>query len=309
MSPDFVTSRYYSKLMNRFSIRDIENLTGIKAHTLRIWEQRHGIITPKRTDTNIRYYDGDDLKQALRVALLNQHGHKISKIQKMSEEDINALLRETADAGFQFEYLLNNMVEATIDMNTALFESLLNKYIRKFGIEQTIEQLIFSFMEKIGVMWMTNRIFPAQEHLVSNIISRKILLAIEKQQVKPDFTQSTFLLFLPEGEIHDIGLMYVHYLLLKHGHEVIYLGANAPLDQVALVCAKAQPDYLYSHITSVSNDFDINGYLNKLGALHKKNKVFVSGAMLKNSSVNSYPDNVVLLSSLQEMQLKLSNII
>ncbi len=286
--------------MNRFSIRDIENLTGIKAHTLRIWEQRHGIIIPKRTDTNIRYYDGNDLKQALRVALLNQHGYKISRIQKMNDEEISTLLRETADVGFQFEYLLNNLVEATIDMDTARFEMLINKYIKKFGIEQAVEQLIFSFLEKIGIMWMTNRIFPAQEHLVSNIITRKILLAIEKLPLSSGFAKSKFLLFLPEGEIHEIGLLYVQYHLLKHGNAVIYLGANAPTDQVALVCKATEPDYLYTHITSTSNDFDLNTYLLKLSEIHKDKQVYVSGSMLQKSKITTPINNITFLTTLEE---------
>ncbi|MCB0697901.1 MAG: MerR family transcriptional regulator [Chitinophagaceae bacterium] len=294
--------------MNRFSIRDIENLTGIKAHTLRIWEQRHGIIVPKRTDTNIRYYDGDDLKQALRIALLNQHGYKISRIQKMNEEEINTLLRETADTGFQFEYLLNNMIEATIDMDTRKFESLVDKYIRKFGLEQAVEQLFFAFLEKIGVMWMTNRLFPAQEHLVSNIIIRKILLAIEKQAAKPDFTQSTFLLFLPEGEIHEIGLLYIQYQLQKHDKHTIYLGANTPVDQVALVCKAVEPDYLYTHVTSASSDFDINSFLSRLSEVHNHKTIFVSGSMLQKTQITTSFPNVIFLSSLEEAKIAIYNL-
>jgi len=294
--------------MNRFSIKDIENLTGIKAHTLRIWEQRHGIIIPKRTDTNIRYYDGEDLKLALKVALLNQHGHKISRIQKMSDDQVNALLRETTDVEFQFEYLLNNLLEATIDMNMEQFEALINKYIKKFGIEQAVEQLIFSFLEKIGIMWMTNRIFPAQEHLVSNIIMRKILLAIEKLPTKTDFAQPKFLLFLPEGEIHEMGLLYMQYLLLKHNNTVVYLGANTPTNDVAFVCNATQPDYLYTHITSASNDFDIDKYMLKLSEIHAGKKVFVSGTMLSKTTISNRYDNIDLLNSLDDVKNMLHSI-
>lgn len=286
--------------MNRFSIRDIQNLTGIKAHTLRIWEQRHGIIVPKRTETNIRYYDADDLKTALRVALLNQNGYKISRIQKMNEEEIDRVLRETADKGFQFEYLLNNLIEATIDMETDRFEILVDKYIKKFGIEEAVEKLIFSFLEKIGIMWMTNRLFPAQEHLVSSVITRKILLAIENIHQKHDFTQSKYLLFLPEGEFHEIGLLYMHYLLLKHHKNVIYLGANSPLDQVELVANTLKPDFLYTHITSASNDFDVNGYFKKLSEIHKGKTVYTSGTMLQKNKLIHPPANVVFLASLEE---------
>lgn len=295
--------------MNRFSIRDIENLTGIKAHTLRIWEQRHGIIKPKRTDTNIRYYDDRDLKLALRVALLNQHGYKISHIQRMTEDEVNRLLRETADAGFQFEYLLNNLIEATVDMDMGKFELLVDKYIRKFGIEQAIESLIFSFLEKVGVMWMTDRIIPAQEHLVSNILSRKILLAIEKLPRKADFTRPGFLLFLPEGEIHELGLLYVQYLLLKYNNHVIYLGANSPLDQVAEVHRVLQPKYLYTHITAVQNDFDVVEYFKKLSIIHPINKIFASGTVVQKNRVSTGNNNIVIFSSLAEAKNILYNVV
>lgn len=285
--------------MNRFSIRDIENLTGIKAHTLRIWEQRHGIIIPKRTDTNIRYYDDRDLKKALRVALLNQHGYKISHIQRLTDKQIDQLLRETADAGFQFEYLLNNLLEATIDMDSDKFETLLDKYTRKFGIEQTVEQLLFAFLRKIGIMWMTNRIFPAQEHLVSNIISRKILLATERLPRKMDFARPRFLLFLPEGEIHELGLLYVQYLLLRFNKNVAYLGPNTPIHEVEIVVETLKPKFLYTHITSVANDFDFEGYFSRLSNL-PVNKIFASGTTVQKQRIPEGLNKVVFLCSLPE---------
>lgn len=293
--------------MNRFSIRDIENLTGIKAHTLRIWEQRHGIIIPKRTDTNIRYYDDKDLKKALRVALLNQHGYKISHIQRLTDKQIDQLLRETADAGFQFEYLLNNLLEATIDMDGDKFEVLLDKYTRKFGIEQTVEQLLFAFLRKIGIMWMTNRIFPAQEHLVSNIISRKILLATERLPRKMDFTRPRFLLFLPEGEIHELGLLYVQYLLLRFNKNVAYLGANTPIHEVELVVETLKPKFLYTHITSVANDFDFEGYFTKLSAL-PVNKIFASGTTVQKQRIPEGLNKVFFLCSLPEAKSVLATV-
>lgn len=285
-------------VMNRFSIKDIENLTGIKAHTLRIWEQRHGIIIPKRTETNIRYYDGDDLKQALRVALLNKHGYKISRIQKMSADEITDILSDTSDTDFQFEHLITKLLEATVDMDTDKFEYLLDKYINKYGIEAAVEQLIFNFMQKLGLLWMTSRIFPAQEHLVSNIIHRKILLAIEHLPMQPSYKKK-YLLFLPEGELHEIGLMYLQYLLLKNGNRVIYLGANTPIDQVELVYQALKPDHLYTHLTSVSKDFDIYKYISKISEIQDKGILYVSGVMQQRNTMYDIPENVVLINSLE----------
>lgn len=286
--------------MNRFSIKDIENLTGIKAHTLRIWEQRHSIIVPKRTDTNIRYYDGEDLKKALRVALLNQNGYKISRIQKMSEEDIDDAINEITDPQFQIDSLVTRLLECTIDMNMDEFEQLLNKHINKNGIDSTVEELIFQFLTKIGMMWMTSKIFPAQEHLVTNVIQRKILLAIEKLNAKPGTESKLYLLFLPEGEFHQIGLLYMHYHLLNNGQKVLYLGADSPIEQIKLVEEVVHPDHLYTHLTSVAKDFDINSYVTRLSEILPDKDIFISGSMLQRSQVLDMPNNVIFINSLEE---------
>lgn len=296
--------------MNRFSIRDIENLTGIKAHTLRIWEQRHGILIPKRTDTNIRYYDDNDLKKALRVALLNQNGYKISHIQRMDDKQIGDILNSTSDREFQFEYLVNNLLECMLDMDTVRFEQHLDKYIVDYGIEQTIETLLFAFLEKIGFMWMTDRIFPAHEHLVSNIIARKLLLAIEKlPETDNRKRQNTFLLFLPEGELHEIGLLYMHYLLLKNRRNIIYLGANSPASQVELVCRTLAPCYLYTHITAASNDFDIHNYFHRLSSISTVDKVFASGTIIQKNKIDTTLNKVFFFTTLQETKDNLINLL
>lgn len=287
--------------MNKFSIRDIENLTGIKAHTIRIWEQRYGILQPKRTATNIRYYDALDLKLALRISLLNNYGYKISRIHEMSEDDMNALIQKINDKDFKLQVLVNELLETTLAMDIDRFERLVNEYMRKYGIEQTIEQLIFNFLEKVGIMWMTDRIFPAQEHMMSNVVYRKLALAIENLPPKEADASPSVLLFLPEGEIHDIGLMYVNYLLRKYEKNPIYLGANSPSKEVKLVVEAKQPDYLYVHLTSVTSEFDVNKYLQKLHNAFPNAKILVSGSLLR--STKHIPiQNIKLLFTLQEVR-------
>lgn len=287
--------------MNKFSIRDIENLTGIKAHTIRIWEQRYGILQPKRTATNIRYYDALDLKLALRISLLNNYGYKISRIHEMSEDDMNALIQKINDKDFKLQVLVNELLETTLAMDIDRFERLVNEYMRKYGIEQTIEQLIFNFLEKVGIMWMTDRIFPAQEHMMSNVVYRKLALAIENLPPKEADASPSVLLFLPEGEIHDIGLMYVNYLLRKYEKSPIYLGANSPIKEVKLVVEAKQPDYLYVHLTSVTSEFDVNKYLQKLHNAFPNAKILVSGSLLR--STKHIPiQNIKLLFTLQEVR-------
>lgn len=287
------------KEMNRFSIKDIENLTGVKAHTIRIWEQRYGILQPKRTPTNIRYYDALDLKLALRIALLNKFGYKISSIHKMDEHSMNQLIDKISDEDFKLHLLVNELLECTLSMDMDHFEELMSMYLKKNGLELTVESLIFEFLEKIGLMWLTDRIFPAQEHLISNVIYRKLALAIENLPPKPQGPKTSVLLFLPEGEIHDISLLYAYYILLKYGKDPIYLGPNSPIKEVEFVYEAKKPDYLYTHLTSVAEDFDGKKYLQKLCNTFPDAQIIASGNMIKSLKSNQFP-NVRFLYNLAE---------
>jgi DNA-binding transcriptional MerR regulator len=293
--------------MNRFSIRDIENLTGIKAHTLRIWEQRYGIIQPKRTDTNIRYYDGDDLKNALRVSLLNSRGYKISVINGMSEDEMNELITEISDHDFRLKATVNELLECTVAVDSERFEDVLDGYIARYGMEKTIEQLLFAFLEKIGLMWMTDKIFPAQEHIASNIITRKLALATDSIRKTGKAGKKTVLLFLPEGEIHDIGLLYIQYLVLRHRHKAIYLGQSTPLAEAAFIYELKKPEYIYIHITSTADNFDAGAYIKSLHKTFAKSTVFLSGSMLAKSAVKPWK-NVKLLHTLEEVKRSIESI-
>ena len=293
--------------MNRFSIRDIENLTGIKAHTLRIWEQRYGILQPKRTDTNIRFYDGEDLKNALRLSLLNNHGYKISAINKMSEDDINMLITKVTDVAFRLQATVNEMLECTISMDTEHFEEILDTYIAHNGIEKTVELLIFSFLEKIGLMWMTNKIFPAQEHIVSNIITRKLALATEKLKRNGLSKKKKLLLFLPEGEVHDIGLLYIQYLVYKNNSYPLYLGQNTPISEAELVYELKKPEYIYIHITSAAENFEVDKYVKTLSKTFPSSTVLISGSMLRHAKIQA-AKNVRILYTLAEARDAIQNI-
>jgi DNA-binding transcriptional MerR regulator len=290
--------------MNRFSIKDIENLTGIKAHTILIWEQRYGILKPKRTDTNIRFYDADDLKSALRISMLNNFGYKISRIRQMTNADMDGLIQKISDADFKLQALTNDLLEATLAMDMPRFETILNNQIRKHGIESTVEGLIFQFLEKIGLMWVANRLVPAQEHLVSNVLYRKLAVAVDSL---PYHTHGRkVLLFLPEGEVHEMALMYVCYLLRKAGKTTIYLGPNTPLKEVEIVFSSAKPDSIYTHLTAVAKDWDPSRYLKKLSAATSGVPIYASGTV-----VHKYkPDgdsNVHLLFSLAEVRNALAS--
>lgn len=287
--------------MNRFSIKDLENITGIKAHTIRIWEQRYGILQPKRTTTNIRFYDADDLRLALRIALLNNYGFKISRIHEMKPEEMTALIGKIADPTFKLQHQVNELIGRTLELDVYGFEEQVNAFIEKHGLEFTVEKLLFQYLEKVGVMWMMDRIAPAQEHMAANIIFRKIAVAAD--MIKPSSKKGKHvLLYLPAGEIHDLSLMYVFYLLRKAQQCPIYLGGNTPLEEIETFVSHHNPPYLYTHLTSLSNPNQVIRYLHKLsGTLPDGTKAFVSGAILSITDLPELP-NIQYLNNLTEIR-------
>ncbi len=264
--------------MNAFTIKDLENLTGVKAHTIRIWEQRYGFLKPQRTDTNIRYYNNHELKTILNIALLNKYGYKISHIDRMSEDEVRDKILTLANSQAQQERIINEMIQYMIDLDLDRFEDSLDDYIVSRGIEKTINQIIFPFMERIGVLWITDHINPAQEHLVSNIIRQKLIVGTEGINTHLRINKCV-LLFLPEGEYHELGLLFIQYLLKSRGISTFYLGANVPLEDVEYVVNLKKPNYIYTHLTSVSSGFSFDRFLATLTKKFETTPVIISGRL------------------------------
>jgi MerR family transcriptional regulator, light-induced transcriptional regulator len=289
-----------------FTIKELEALSGIKAHTIRIWEQRYNFLRPSRTETNIRRYSNDELKTLLTVALLNKYGYKISRIDSMSQEERKkAVLQLSHEEAFN-ERLVNKMIGYMIDMRNTEFERLLNEHISEYGIEKTITEIIFYFMEKVGILWHTNHILPVQEHIVSNIVRQKILSAIDSLPLAHK-QEPVFLLFLPEDEHHEMGLLFVYYLLRKRKLPVIYLGSSVPLKDVEFLFEQKAPDYLYLHLTSFPRKHDLSKYLSVLSNKLSRTKILLSG-----SAVGTYKKltltNVTKFQSLEEVILFIKSI-
>jgi len=262
--------------MTKFTIKDLENLSGIKAHTIRIWEQRYSFLKPSRTDTNIRYYSNDDLKTILNISILNKYGYKISHINNMSVNDVQARVAELNLAGAQQERIVNELIQVMVDLDIAGFEKIIDKQIAANGIEKVILRIIFPFFERIGILWQTGHINPAQEHLTTNIIRQKLIVGID--QAKPVLRlKRSFLLFLPEREQHEIGLLLVYYLLKKRGAEVFYIGANVPLKDAQFVTDTKKPDFIYIHLTSTSPGFNFEKFLKQTSEKISKPKIIISG--------------------------------
>jgi DNA-binding transcriptional MerR regulator len=264
--------------MYSFTIKDLENLSGIKAHTIRIWEQRYSFLKPARTGTNIRFYSNDELKKLLNVALLNKFGFKISHIDKMNEGEIREKILSLNQLEAQQERIVNTLIRNMVDLDMESFEEVLDNFITARGIERTILQIIFPYLEKIGILWLTNHINPAQEHLVTNIIRQKLIFGIESISTNIKVNK-TVLLFLPEGEYHELGLLFMNYLLKSKGVCTIYLGCSIPLNDVDYVSRLKKPDYLYAHLTTVGSKFNFDKFIEMIIKRFAGVPIIISGQL------------------------------
>lgn len=236
--------------MSQFSIKDIESLTGIKAHTLRIWEQRYNLPQPKRTETNIRYYDDDDLKLLLNVAMLNRHGHKISEITRLSEQQIREIALDISVKSTHQSTHIQGMIASMINLDDRGFEKILSTCVLQYGLTRTVMEVIFPFMSLVGSMWQTGSVNPAFEHFMTNLIRQKLIVAIDAQEPLQIAKAKNFLLFLPEGENHELGLLFANYIIRSSGHRTLYLGQNLPLADLEKVSERFNPDVVFTSVTT-----------------------------------------------------------
>lgn len=285
--------------MDKFSIRDIELLTGIKAHTIRIWEQRYTLFEPKRKETNHRYYDCEDLKKILRVANLYNRGYKISKIAHMSDSEICELAFHVNQETDLYSIHVNELLEASMDLDHDKFEKVFNTVLLRLGLEQCILKVIYPFLIKIGIFWSTSNILPAQEHFSSNIIRKKLLVAIDGL-IHISSSKDSYLLFLPEGELHEIPLLFAHYLLKKKGYTVINFGANVPLQDLDFVVEKTRCSHIYTHMITNFTGNSVEAFIKELSGRFPKTRIVVSGPQVQYVH-HQAPGNVTLLTSQDEL--------
>ncbi|HEX8607769.1 MAG TPA: MerR family transcriptional regulator, partial [Pedobacter sp.] len=211
--------------MKNFSISDIEALVGIKAHTIRAWETRYNLVPPKRTPTNIRYYGEEELKMLLNIVALNENGYKISKIAKMSHGQINNLVTQLKTDWKNDSIQMLHLSNATLDYNEKQFSDTLSGCIAEMGLIQTMDLVLYPFMKKVGMLWQTGTIDPSHEHFASNLIRERLIVEIDKLDTLVKSDAKRFILFLPEAEMHETGLLFTRFLLKKCGHEMLYLGS------------------------------------------------------------------------------------
>ncbi len=263
--------------MSYYSIKDLESLSGIKAHTLRIWEQRYNIINPKRSDSNIRLYDDSDLKLVLNISLLKEHGHKISEIAKYTLDELSNEVLKISDQQLSYPDQIHALTIAMIDMDEERFEKVMSTNVLQFGFENTMINIIYPFLTRIGTLWLTGSIGPAHEHFIINLVRQKMLVAIDGQVLRADENSKKFILYTPEGEYHEIGLLFANYILRARNNKVVYLGQSLPFAELSHVVDYHKPDYIYTAITSTPGQDEVQNYLDKLADSFSEYTILVTG--------------------------------
>jgi len=292
--------------MNIFSIKDLELLSGIKAHTIRIWETRYDFLKPQRTETRIRFYSNAELKTVLNISLLNRYGYRISEINKMTPEEIKTKIITLTHVEAHQDRVVNDMINNMIDIKPDDFEASLDTYIAHKGIEKAVNNVIFEFLERVGLLWQTSHINPAQEHLVINIIRQKLILGIEKLP-KPINYKKNVVLFSPEGEFHEISLLFLYFMLKSNGIKVTYLGANVPLKDVSFINEMVHPDYIFSHITALGQNFNLEKFLLKLSTIVTNKNIILTGPLTQGYK-KFIPEGIQIKNSLSEVVDKIESI-
>jgi DNA-binding transcriptional MerR regulator len=293
-------------MTNTYTIKDLAQLSRIKPHTLRIWEQRYNILKPQRSDSNIRQYNQEELKYLLNVAILYENGFKISHIAKLNHSDLTVEVRRLTDNQLQYPSHVQNLVLAMLDLDEDRFNRQLTSNIMSFGMEETVIQIIYPFLSHIGVLWQTNTINPAQEHFITYLIRQKLIVAIDgisNERVKPN--PKKVILFLPEGELHEISLLFACFMVKYMGHTCIYLGQSLPLVDLASVQIDHKADIIFTIITSTPCQEDVQPYLKKMKEALSTGEVWLTGYQVCTQELE-LPENFKIIYNTLELKTLLA---
>jgi DNA-binding transcriptional MerR regulator len=264
-----------------YSIRDVENLTGIKAHTLRIWEQRYQFPTPHRTETNIRLYDANQVKYLLNVSVLLKKGYRVSYISTLSEEQIAQEVLKVAHGPSEgapfFEAQVAEFLKAMLDLDEQRFEEVFASCLLRLGFEAVMLRVVVPLMERVGALWALGEVNVAQEHFISNLVRRKIIVAIDNIKLKPAAHAATYLLFLPEGEWHELGLLLAKYIIKSRGARTLYLGQSLPYPDLKTIIDQNKPDFVLTFLTTTLYQENVSAYLTRLKTEYPHQKIVLSG--------------------------------
>ena len=288
-----------------FSIKDLENLSGVKAHTIRIWEKRYNLLKPKRSKTNIRHYDLNNLQKLLNISYLNSNGFKISKIAALDETELAPKTRELAFMGKNDSQAIVAFKLAMLNFDQILFYNTYNSLLEEKSFRTIFYEVFIPLLFDLGMLWQTNTISPSHEHFLTVHIKQKILVHIERlQSTDPRPSTKTVVLFLPENETHDLGLLFINYEILSLGYHTIFLGENIPLNNLKYI-NKLYDDIIYiSYFTIKPSDNDIYDYLKIFSEEYlsvNKNSAKLIGHRIRNLNPENVPKNIMLYDKIEDL--------
>jgi DNA-binding transcriptional MerR regulator len=294
---------------NVFSIKDLENISGIKAHTIRIWEKRYNVLEPKRTDTNIRYYDLACLQKLLNITLLHNHGYKISKISTYNEEKIPALVKQIITNKSVKHHAIAAFKMAMMNFDQSLFFKTYNDLLLEKSFREIFSDIFVPLMNEIGLLWQTNTVTVAHEHFITHLIKQKLLTNTEELQlVKPVNDDRVFVLFLPLNEIHELGLMYMNYEIVYHGYKTIFLGESVPLENLKEMKTYFDKITFVTNLTVQPTKEELNGYIQKVTKevlTNTNNELYILGRMAADIDTTLLAENAFVLHSIADFIGKL----
>lgn len=298
-----------NNIKNKFSIKDLENLTGIKAHTIRIWEKRYNLLSPQRTDTNIRYYDLANFQKLLNVSYLNSNGYKISKIATLDEHQIPVLVREIAAQSNIESHALNAFKLSMLNFDQVLFYNTYDGLLKEKSFEEVFKDVFIPLLTEIGLLWQTNTITPAHEHFITTFIRQKILINTEKIQAKAQQnSKTTYVLFLPDNEVHELGLLFINYMVIKAGYHSIFLGSSVPIDSLKDLLNYYDDLVFISYFTVQPDKDSIHQYIkdfNKQILSSGIAQLWVLGRMLNVLDLDTLPKEIKPFNSIETLLLDL----
>ncbi|MGB5403069.1 MerR family transcriptional regulator [Robiginitalea sp.] len=292
-----------------FGIRDLENLSGIKAHTIRIWEKRYGLLKPERTETNIRTYSLQSLQKLLNVTLLYNNGYKISKIADLPEDQIVQQVREIVAQNSVKSHAINAFKLAMINFDQSLFQKTYSGLLAERSFREIFWEVFMPLLHELGLLWQSDTIGPAHEHFITHLIKQKIYTSTEKlQSLEPSKTNKVFVLFLPENEIHEIGLLFVNYELVLRGYKTIYLGQTIPLESLVDLKKYYDDPIFVSYFTVIPTKDDLGQYFTDFQEkLHSElpSQLWVLGRQTEHAKGTDLPKSISLYHSIEQLMNQL----
>lgn len=291
--------------MSVYSIKDLEQLSGIKAHTIRIWEQRYELFSPQRTATNIRFYNEEDLKLILNISTLRNHGYKISKIVEMQSEELYTLVNKYTEERKTNADQIFALTRSMVEMNENAFSQTLDQNTEKYGFEQTMIEIMYPFMNRIGILWLTDAINPAQEHFITHLVKQKVMSATNELPLNEN--APLFLLFLAEGELHELGLLLANYMLRVRGMKTVFFGQTVPINAIEEVYHQLNPDFILTSLTTTPELAEVQHYVDSLGSKFSDAHVFITGPRVVGQDIET-SEGMSVLNSFKDLEMTVEQV-